>query len=74
MTYTSVGPRAKSIRERCIRVVAIVITIKLGISNNCDVEINENPRASRHRLQRNVRRVMALFHGTVPDPMVSYDI
>lgn len=73
MTYTS-GARAKSIRERCIRVVAIVITIKQGTSNSCDVETNEKHRASRHRSQRNVRRVMVLLHGTVPGPMVSYDI
>ena len=46
MSYTSVDPEVKSIKERCIRVAAIVITIKLGVSNNCDVEMNEKPRAS----------------------------
>jgi len=34
MSYTSVDPEAKSTKERCIRVAAIVITIALGASNN----------------------------------------
>ena len=34
MSYVSVDPEAKSIREWCIRVAAIIITIKLGVSNN----------------------------------------
>ena len=34
MSYTSLGPEAKSTRELCIRVAAIVITITLGNSNN----------------------------------------
>lgn len=74
MSYTLVDPEVKSIKERCIRVAAIVITIKLGVSNNCDVEMNEKQRASRRRLQRNVRRVMDRLLGTAPSPIVSYDI
>lgn len=51
MSYTSVDPEAKSIRERYIRVAAIVITIRLGTWNNCDVDTNdEKLRASRHQV------------------------
>ncbi len=41
VSYTSVGPKAKPTRERCIRVVAIVIIIKQGMSNTCGVGRNE---------------------------------
>jgi hypothetical protein len=37
VSYTSVDPKAKPTRERCIRVVAIVIIIKQGMSNNCGI-------------------------------------
>jgi hypothetical protein len=71
MSYTSVNPEVKSTRERCMRVAAIVITIRQGSSNNCHVEMYEKRRASRHGLQRNVRWVIDLLFGTAPSPMVS---
>ena len=44
MSYTSVDTVAKSTRERCIRVAAIVDTIRLGTWNNFDVDTNKKPR------------------------------
>ncbi len=41
MSYASGDSEAKSTRERCIRVAAITIMIKLGVSNNCDIGRNE---------------------------------
>jgi len=41
VSYISVDPKAKPTRERCIRVVAIVIMIKQGTSNTCGVGRNE---------------------------------
>ena len=72
MSYISVDPEAKSIRERYIRVAAIVIIIRLGIWNNCNVDdTNEKLRTLRHRLQRNVRCVIDLLFGMAPSPTVS---
>jgi len=74
MSYASVDLEgAESIRERCIRVAAIVITIRL-VWNNCDVDKNEKPRPSCHRdrLQRNLRCVVDLLIGTTPSSMVSH--
>jgi hypothetical protein len=48
-SYTS--EEAKSTKERCIRVAAIVIMITPGASNICGVEKNEKSRISPHRLQ-----------------------
>jgi hypothetical protein len=66
MSYTSVNPEVKSTRERCMRVAAIVITIRLGSSNNCHAEMYQKPRAFRHGLQRNVHCVIDLLFGTAP--------
>jgi hypothetical protein len=42
-------PEAKSTRERCIRVAAIIIVIRQGVWNNWGAERNKKPRVSSHQ-------------------------
>ena len=49
VSYTSEDPEAKFTRERCIRVAAIVIMIRLGISNICGVKRIKKPGVFLHR-------------------------
>ena len=46
VSYMLEDPEAKSTRERCIRVAAIVMTITLGVSNVCGVKRNKERRVS----------------------------
>jgi len=72
-SYTSEGPKAKSTRERCIRVAAIISMISLGASNNCDAARNEK-LGSSHRESQNLRYVTDLIFKIKSSSTVRYHI
>ena len=58
VSYASVDvdPEAKSTRERCIRVAAIIIVIRPGVRRICVTERRKQLRVSPHRYNKDVHR------------------
>ena len=62
---------AKSTRQRCILVVAIIIVIEKGDTSICNAERNQKLRVFPHRINKNVRHRTDLIIGTASSSMVS---
>ena len=73
-SYTSEEPEAKSTREQCIRVAAIISMISLGVQHNCDAVRSEKQGASPHRESQNLRYVTDLIFRTQSSSIVGYHI